>query len=334
MLGWGVSEAFRARFEALATRAGAKLGPPQGTTPLDFWLHCLFRDLLENNSSELAGADKTGGIIRRVCEASATFCARLETKALETSASTDADTWSQINHQLAALKIGDFEPAYRDWFEKKKNALHFRNRNNKNDATVSYVLFRLQIEGMNKWAESVYRIYAEVWAAQGKEKTPDFVRTVFEKAIVPAIEAKAGSSADFLSRRAIITRMSQSILGPHLQELRRAAEKLKADWGRKTEIEALELTYKQQSRAATPQVNGPRPKRYKSSPDVLGRQLIVQKNPGVKSQRLCQLFDEVRISLPNQWENRFNVFTWVEAYKNKKARGLIQKMICTDRNQM
>jgi hypothetical protein len=41
----------------------------------------------DNNSKELLAADEKGGIIQHVCEASATFCARLETKALETSAS-------------------------------------------------------------------------------------------------------------------------------------------------------------------------------------------------------------------------------------------------------
>jgi hypothetical protein len=41
--------------------------------------------LLENNSKELVAASKEGGMIRRVCVASATFCSRLERKALEQS---------------------------------------------------------------------------------------------------------------------------------------------------------------------------------------------------------------------------------------------------------
>jgi len=333
VLSGGASEGLRARFEALATRAGVALDPPQGTTPRDFWLHRLFLDLRENNSDELFAADDKGGIICHVCEASAVFCSRLEKKALETSASTDEDVWNQIDLKLASLRIAGLASEHSEWFKTQQKEIDFKNRNNKNAATVPGELLGLQIEGINRWAESLCHIYAEVWTAQGKEKTPDFVRTVFHKAIVPAIEAKAGSSAYFLSNRAIRTRMPQSILGSRLQELRRAAEKLKADWGRKTETEALELTYKQQSRAATPQVYGPRSKWYESSPGVLKRRQIVLKNPGLNAQSCCKLFDSERIGLPSSWENELNLTTWGAAYKDKKGRARIQRIISTDRNQ-
>ena len=88
----GPNENLRARFEALATRTGIKLGSPRGIEPLDFWLHRLFLDLRENGSGELLAASDEGGMIRRVCAASATFCSRLEKKALETSASSPKRT--------------------------------------------------------------------------------------------------------------------------------------------------------------------------------------------------------------------------------------------------
>jgi hypothetical protein len=80
----GVDEGFRARFEVLATRAGITLRAQVLTIPpLEFWLHALFENLLEDRSAELFAANKeTGGIILRVCEASATYCARLEKTAL------------------------------------------------------------------------------------------------------------------------------------------------------------------------------------------------------------------------------------------------------------
>lgn len=78
-----VSENFRERFQTLATRAAAVLGPLKGSKPLDFWLHRLFLDLRENNRHELFAASDEGGTILHVCEASATFCSRLERKALE-----------------------------------------------------------------------------------------------------------------------------------------------------------------------------------------------------------------------------------------------------------
>jgi hypothetical protein len=81
----GLDENFLARFRVLAARGGLALGSPQDTDPEDFWLHRLFLDLVENNSDELFAASKEGGMIRRVCVASATFCSRLERKALEQS---------------------------------------------------------------------------------------------------------------------------------------------------------------------------------------------------------------------------------------------------------
>jgi len=80
----GLDEGFRARFEALATRAGIALGAQPGeASPLDFWLRALFENLLEHKSHALFAANKEGGgIITRVCEASATFCSRLEKSAL------------------------------------------------------------------------------------------------------------------------------------------------------------------------------------------------------------------------------------------------------------
>ncbi len=45
----------------------------------------LYLDLLKNDSDQLFAATKEGGIILRVCMASATFCSRLERKAIEGS---------------------------------------------------------------------------------------------------------------------------------------------------------------------------------------------------------------------------------------------------------
>jgi hypothetical protein len=83
MLDDGVSENLQARFRALASRAGVALGSPKDTDPEDFWLHRLYLDLRENNSEHLFCESDEGGMILHVCEASATFCSRLERSALE-----------------------------------------------------------------------------------------------------------------------------------------------------------------------------------------------------------------------------------------------------------
>jgi hypothetical protein len=88
----GVSENFQARFRTLAARAGIALCCPKDTDAEDFWLHRLYADLLETNSDQLFAASKEGGMILRVCVASATFCSRLEAKALKQHKSSDLRT--------------------------------------------------------------------------------------------------------------------------------------------------------------------------------------------------------------------------------------------------
>ncbi len=86
MLSDGVNENFLERFRTLAARAGRALGPPKGSDAEDVWLHRLYRDLPEHNSDQLSAVSDEGGMIRRVCVASATLCARLERKAIADAA--------------------------------------------------------------------------------------------------------------------------------------------------------------------------------------------------------------------------------------------------------
>src|SRR6185437_234525 len=85
LLGNGLNEGFKERFEVAATRAGITLRPSGMGPRLEIWLHDVFLDLLEHRSKLLFAATRDGGgIITRICEASAIHCARLEKTALET----------------------------------------------------------------------------------------------------------------------------------------------------------------------------------------------------------------------------------------------------------
>jgi hypothetical protein len=78
----GVNEGFHERFEVEATRAGISLRTSLSGEARDVWLHHVFSDLLEHKSKLLFAASRDGGVIVRVCEASALYCARLEKQAL------------------------------------------------------------------------------------------------------------------------------------------------------------------------------------------------------------------------------------------------------------
>ena len=83
----GLNEEFLARFQKFATRAGLALGSHNGNLPIVSWLACVWQDLLEHKS-ELVSAEgkRKDGILLQACTGSAIYCARLEKKALETTA--------------------------------------------------------------------------------------------------------------------------------------------------------------------------------------------------------------------------------------------------------
>jgi hypothetical protein len=86
----GVNESFHERFEVEATRAAIALRSTVLGKPGDVWLHHVFLDLLGHQSKLLFAATNEGGIVLRVCEASAIYCARLEKQALVDGTSSAA----------------------------------------------------------------------------------------------------------------------------------------------------------------------------------------------------------------------------------------------------
>ena len=91
------SDNFKARFELLASQAGKSLGPlPDGSTPFSYWLHRLYQHLREERSSlsrfQIYTAKTDAGnqvslecpLIESACEASSTFCLRLQKREIDT----------------------------------------------------------------------------------------------------------------------------------------------------------------------------------------------------------------------------------------------------------
>ena len=158
----GSSEGIRAQFVALATQAGKALDPPQGTAPLDFWLHSLFLYLRKSSSHELQGADETGGIIRHVCEPSATFCSHLEAEALRLER-------LQVREEAPAMNRGDGTTHLRGQEKNKpKHLLMPTKATPKGRAqTVAQVIAELNTLRPQMYGEASYE--------ELKEHHPDFL---------------------------------------------------------------------------------------------------------------------------------------------------------------
>ncbi|WP_109485459.1 hypothetical protein [Occallatibacter savannae] len=82
-----LSEHFRAQFEVLASRAGNALAPlPVNASPFQYWLHRLYQHLRQHRSKYsryYTSSEMEAPLIDSVCEASSTFCLRLQQQKLE-----------------------------------------------------------------------------------------------------------------------------------------------------------------------------------------------------------------------------------------------------------
>jgi len=165
---------------------------------------------------------------------------------------TEEEVWRQIDHTLVSLKLQQAAKRRERQSETKRKAIYWRNRNNKNAATVPAQFFDLEIEQMREWAATVYQMYDEVRQAQGMEKTPQFVRAVFRKTIIPTIEGRKACSEDFIRNRALRTGASGNPTGSQLEELERQAARLQDEWRQKTEIQAMELEHQEKRALQTP----------------------------------------------------------------------------------
>ena len=87
--GWvegSTTDRLRAQFELLAAEAGVALGAPPGTAAHKFFLHSLLMGLRAAGSSHVRMYSDTVGVIERLFEASANYCARLARLSIESAA--------------------------------------------------------------------------------------------------------------------------------------------------------------------------------------------------------------------------------------------------------
>jgi hypothetical protein len=91
----------------LATEGGIALTSPAGVCPQDRWLHQLFLDLRAIDSNHVRMFSDYGGIVERLCAASATYCLRLHRRSL--------DYWFISNRpQNLRSRLDDYTPTDAD----------------------------------------------------------------------------------------------------------------------------------------------------------------------------------------------------------------------------
>lgn len=261
---------------------------------------------------------------------------------------SEEQIWRQIDHKLASLKILEVTEKFECQSNQKLREVSRRNHGYLNPVSL-HQIFTLKIAEMDKWAAVVNQIYAEVWQKQGNEKIPEFVRAVFNRVISRAIDNRKSSTLHFISRRVRIEGNPIINLKPHLEKFERDTNKLKGDWRRKIEIEAIEIehSYHRGRDKVTPgernnhesRVEPARPnsettmrsetekqkRRGRRKPDVARRRAAIRNAivGGKQSHEdFCKRLDYEEIPIPDEWQKKYSVSTWQAAWdKGQKASG-------------
>jgi hypothetical protein len=151
--------------------------------------------------------------------------------------------WKDIDHTLARLKLTDLAIQMRSKIDKEERRIRFENRFNENGNTVPSLIIAMKERNAEEWARREYKIYCDVWKAQGNVKTADFVRSVYRHAIAVMIKARTnGIKSEFLMwvRR---TSFNGSLAHAHVNGLELRMARLSNAWFRKLEAEAKELEH-------------------------------------------------------------------------------------------
>lgn len=149
--------------------------------------------------------------------------------------------WDEIDQVLLAPKIDGLTREMQQAFFDDERQISFQSKRKGNIAYFASAFLRKQEERTDEWARRTYEIYCQCWQQQHCPKTPEFVKAVFDQAILPLFYTRKSTVAAHLKLRAKRTRRhfdSGAIGGWY-----RAIDQLAHSWKRRLEAEARALEY-------------------------------------------------------------------------------------------
>ena len=267
---------FLATLQTLINRGTSAIAAPDTTSlPLFwFWLEELKKAglvLHAPSNVSMTVSDPAWQIeadtLEGICEASATFCAQLENRALqqefgETHLLTSSDPQAvesdpakqpvyvqrQIDPRANSLIRDKFRIALRETrgnIAKRESEIRLENRRNLNRRSVESKIVRMWTEEIEAHIEDCYEIFCHYWDLSGHEQTAAFVR--YSLAI---LQRKISRLASTAAHEAKTAHRRRGGLGPNTAEdYKKAGDSIKSHWQEKLGIEARELDVAASTRA-------------------------------------------------------------------------------------
>ena len=167
--------------------------------------------------------------------------------------------WEDLDHQLINLKLDSFLEQMQAAIADDERLVQTETAKRGNSAYFLPAFFERQEKRTREWARKVYETYCEVWQLQGGTRTLNFVKAVYERAVVPLIAARQRGAENHVMLRA--TSMG-STHNPQLpatvEQWHRQIQNLRVSLWREFEIETSEWKYTlaaQQAEASKPPEN-------------------------------------------------------------------------------
>jgi hypothetical protein len=165
------------------------------------------------------------------------------------NSTTPKDVWDQVHRKLVKLKLRVFlkdlhERIAADAAYKSLQDLSNRVGVIPGAEQSIYPVFEKYLESMllhiDQSARGTYDIYYDVWDKQGNKRSPEFLRAVFEKAVLPRIRRQESRVIAIIRQIAKPTNYPRVMLEAQINQFKERIKGLKQDWRDRIEIETTE----------------------------------------------------------------------------------------------
>jgi hypothetical protein len=176
------------------------------------------------------------------------------------------DVWNQINHELVNRKLVEFSRDFNKRIAEDAATIQFNDLRDRIDVLPNvelsiYPVFEQFLASRKPYfeelADRTYGIYCGVWGTQGKTKSAEFVRVVYEKDIAHRIDDEKSKVADCL--KGVVENTRYLLLDAQLEAFEQSIAELKRHWQNKVEIKAGECEYSARASAKAATEKMPEP---------------------------------------------------------------------------
>jgi hypothetical protein len=152
--------------------------------------------------------------------------------------------WQQIDHVMANLELGKLSQEIRLLTVDDEQRIRFQNIGNGNDMAVPSERLHMHLLRSDEWAARTYELYCEVWQAQLKPLSPEFLRAISKNGIRTLISGRINAvTHEFEMEQRRTHSHDPQWLKPATEAFCRDMERLYAKWEHAAEIDARGLGY-------------------------------------------------------------------------------------------